>query len=247
MNFSLRKQWILRHADQVADQREDWIDRNRYYYRDDHAYMQFLIQPGQRVLELGCGIGDLLSALNPTYGVGVDLSQRMVEQARSHYPDLHFVQGDIEYPDFLATIEETFDVIVLSDTVGYLDDCAQTLKYLHRFCNRDTRLVIVYYAWFWEPILKFGAKFGLKMPTVEMNWISTEDVMGFLHLADFEPVKREWRQIFPKSLFGIGNLLNRFVGTLPLVRRLCLRNYSRAPLAKRELGEPLHDGPHSLP
>ena len=78
MNFGLRKQSILRHADQVADQREDWIDRNRYYYRDDRAYMQFLIQPGQRVLELGCGIGDLLSALNPTYGVGVDLSQRMV-------------------------------------------------------------------------------------------------------------------------------------------------------------------------
>lgn len=239
MALGSRKQLILDHVDQVADQRMGWIDRNRDYYRDDRAYMKFLIQPGQRVLELGCGIGDLLSALDPAYGVGVDLSQRMVEQARSRYPSLHFVQGDIEDSDFLATMEEPFDVIVLSDTVGYLDDCAQTLKYLHRFCTRDTRVIIAYYAWFWEPILRFGEKFGLKMPSVEMNWLSTEDLMGFLHLADFEPVKREWRQIFPKRLFGIGALLNRFVGTLPILRRLCLRNYMVArPLREASLGNP---------
>jgi glycosyltransferase involved in cell wall biosynthesis len=49
--------------------------------------------------------------------------------------------------------------------------------------------------------------------------------MGFLQLADFEPVKREWRQLVPRSLFGLGILINRFIGTLPLVRRLSLRNY----------------------
>jgi SAM-dependent methyltransferase len=239
MKLGSRKQSILRHAGQTADQRKAWIDRNRYYYRDDRGYMRFLIQPGQRVLELGCGTGDLLSALSPAYGVGVDLSQRMVDLAKSRYPDLHFVQGDIEDPDFLETVEGPFDVIVLSDTIGYLDDCAQTLKYLHRFCARDTRVIIAYYAWFWEPVLKFGEMFGLKMPSVEMNWLSTEDMIGFLHLADFEPVKREWRQIFPKSLLGIGTLLNRFVGTLPLVRRLCLRNYLVArPLRDAPLRQP---------
>ena len=87
--------------------------------------------------------------------------------------------------------------------------------------------------------LEFGEKFGLKMPSVEMNWLSTEDMMGFLHLADFEPVKQEWRQIFPRHLFGIGALLNRFVGTLPLIRRLCLRNYLVArPLRDASLGTP---------
>jgi len=63
------------------------------------------------------------------------------------------------------------------------------------------------------------------MPSVEMNWLSTEDTMGFLHLADFETVKREWRQLVPRSLFGFGSFINRFIGTLPLIRRLALRNY----------------------
>jgi cyclopropane fatty-acyl-phospholipid synthase-like methyltransferase len=37
--------------------------------------MQFLVPSGQRVLELGCGEGQLLRSLQPSHGVGVDLSQ----------------------------------------------------------------------------------------------------------------------------------------------------------------------------
>ena len=63
------------------------------------------------------------------------------------------------------------------------------------------------------------------MPSVEMNWLSTQDTMGFLYLSDFEPVKREWRQLIPYKLLGLGFIINKILGTLPLIRRLCLRNY----------------------
>ncbi|MBI5899433.1 MAG: glycosyltransferase [Rhodocyclales bacterium] len=225
MNLSKRKQTIQASADTLAASRDTWIRRNSFYYRDDRKYMQFLVRPGQSVLELGCGTGELLNALGPSRGVGVDLSGEMIRVARDRYPRLEFFQGDIENPDVLSGVHGQFDVIVLSDTIGYLDDCAQTLESLHRFCTPDTRLVVAYFGWFWEPILKLGEILGLKMPSVEVNWLSTEDTMGFLHLADFEPVRREWRQIVPRSLFGLGSLLNRFVGTLPVIRRLSLRNY----------------------
>lgn len=239
MKLVSRKQSILIHADIMADQRDAWINKNRSYYADDRAYMRFLVQPGLRVLELGSGTGDLLATLEPAYGVGIDLSQRMVDVAGSRHPNLHFIRGDVEDPAFLETVQGTFDVIVLSDTIGYLDDCAQSLKYLHRFCTRDTRVIIAYYAWFWEPLLNFGEKLHLKMPSVEMNWLSTDDVMGFLQLADFEPVKRDWRQIFPMGLFNIGGFINRYIGTLPLIRRFCLRNYLVArPLIDASLGNP---------
>lgn len=239
MNLSKRKLAIQANADSLAASRDAWIDRNSFYYRDDRAYMRFLVRPGQRVLELGCGTGDLLNALEPAHGVGVDLSANMVDIARRRFPHLEFVQGDIEDAELLASLGGPFDVIVLSDTIGYLDDCAQTLENLHRLCTPETRLVVAYYAWFWEPILKLGETFGLKMPSVELNWLSTEDTMGFLHLADFEPVKREWRQIVPRRLLGLGTLLNRFVGTLPLIRRLSLRNYLVArPLRNAALNDP---------
>jgi len=225
MKLTERKRKIQEQADFTADSRDAWMDKNRYYYQDDYSYMRFLVNEGQRVLDLGCGTGRLLNSLKPSYGVGVDLSQGMVEVAQKNFPHLGFIQGDLEDPDFIESLEGTFDVIILSDTIGYLDDCEEAFAGLHSLCTPQTRLIIAYHSWRWEPILKLGEKIGLKMPSVEMNWLSTEDTIGFLHLADFESIKREWRQLVPRSFLGLGSFINYFIGTLPLIRRLSLRNY----------------------
>ena len=225
MEPSKRKQTIKEQADKLAGSRDRWIKKNSFFYNDDYNYMNFLVNNGQRVLELGCGTGQLLNTLKPSYGVGVDLSGSMIEVARENFPHLEFVQGDIESPDLISSLNGPFDFIILSDTIGYLDDCEEALARLHSLCTQDTRIIISYYSWRWQPILALGEKIGLKMPTVEMNWLSTEDTMGFLQLADFDTVKREWRQLVPRNLFGLGSLINRFIGTLPLIRRLSLRNY----------------------
>jgi len=220
-----RKRLIQQQADKLAESRDQWIKKNSYFYNDDRSYMKFLVGENARVLELGCGTGQLLNFLNPSYGVGVDLSSNIISIAKKNYPNLEFVQGDLEDEMLISSLQGPFDFIILSDTIGYLDDCENALAGLHSLCTPDTRLIISYYSWRWQPILTLGEKIGLKMPSVELNWLSTEDTMGFLQLADFEPVKREWRQLAPRSLFGLGILINRFIGTLPLIRRLSLRNY----------------------
>ena len=211
---SLRKENIRKHSDQFAESRDQWRQKNRFFYDDDISYMRFLVYEGQKVLELGCGTGHLLGGLNPSYGVGVDISEKMIEKAKSNYPNLTFLQGDLEDPEFIASLGGTFDIVILSDTLGYLDDCEKAFSGLHSVCGPETRLIISDYAWFWEPILSSAEKIHLKMPSVEMNWLSTEDTRGFLHLAGFEVVKREWRQLIPRKLFGIGSLVNRFIAKL---------------------------------
>ena len=239
MELSIRKQAIKEQADILAESRDSWIKKNHYFYKNDFSYMRFLVNEGCRVLELGCGSGQLLNALKPSYGVGVDLSVNMIDIAQRNYPNLEFIQGDLENKELIDSLEGPFDFIILSDTLGYLDDCEEAFAGLHSLCTVDTRLIVSYYSWHWQPILTLGEKLGLKMPSVEMNWLSTEDTMGFLHLADFEPVKREWRQLVPRSLLGVGGLINRFVGTLPLIRRLSLRNYLVArPIRKIALQNP---------
>src|SRR4030088_181707 len=74
---------------------------NPSYREDDQKFMRFLVPPGKRVLELGCGRGELLSALEPSYGVGVDFSASTLAKANALYPDLPFVFGDAEEPDTL--------------------------------------------------------------------------------------------------------------------------------------------------
>jgi len=228
--FSERKQAIHDFAEKNASKRQKWIKRNAYYYAEDRRYMGFLIHEGQRILDLGCGTGDLLASLKPSHGVGVDFSQAMIDEACKLYPreehsNLEFIHGDIDDPDFLSGLKGTFDIIVLSDTIGSLDDCQALLESLHGLCRRDTRIVISYYSTFWDPVLTFGEWVGLKMPQVTQNSLSTTDIVNLLQLAGFSVTKREWRQLFPRRLLGLGALLNRFVATLPGVRRLCLRNY----------------------
>ncbi|MDB3952976.1 glycosyltransferase [Alphaproteobacteria bacterium] len=220
-----RKTIIRESADRIAPDRDKWIERNAFYYEQDRDYMRFLIPEGQSVLDLGCGAGDLLASLKPSRGVGVDFSNRMIEIAKGKYPDLKFAVADIEKLGFTEKLGGPFDVIVLSDTLGLLDDCEATLALLHDVCTPDTRLVVSYYSPYWELVLRLGDKLGFRMPQPEVNYLSTADIENLLHLADFEVIKTEWRQLLPKRLLGLGALVNRFIGTLPLLRRFCLRTY----------------------
>lgn len=220
-----RKQKIREHADRIAAERDGWIERNAYYYEEDYGYTRFLIPAGRTVLDLGCGTGRLLAALDPRRGVGVDLSPAMVEQGRRRHPHLELHVGDAEDPDLLDGLGGPFDVVLLSDTIGSLEDCQAAFVNLQRVCHADTRVVIAYYSQLWAPVLAMARWIGQHMPQPEQNWLSPQDVAGFLGLADFDVVRLDHRLIVPKRLGGAGPFLNRVVGTLPGVSRLGLRTY----------------------
>jgi SAM-dependent methyltransferase len=239
MVLTPRKKIIQENANKYADSRDKWIKKNKYFYKDDYSYMRFLINKNKRVLDLGCGTGELLKALEPSSGVGVDFSSEMVNIAKNKYPEFEFLEGDLEDYNFISSLNGPFDYIILSDTIGYLDDCEVSFSNLKSLCNSKTRLIISYYSWHWEPILRFGEKIGLAMPSPGLNWLTSKDTIGFLHLANFETVKQEWRQLIPKKLFGFGPLINRFFGTLPLVSRLALRNY----IVARPLNQNINNNP----
>ena len=97
------------------------------YRRRLSEIYRFLVPPGQRVLELGCGTGELLASLKPGYGVGVDFSARMVKIASQRFPDLHFIEADVHHLQDAGT----FDVIILSDLVNDLWDVQTVLERLH--------------------------------------------------------------------------------------------------------------------
>ena len=231
---SPRKAAMIAWMDRFAGKRESWLRRNAYFHTEHQRYMQFLVPKGARVLDLGCGTGQLLASLDPEYGVGIDFSSQMVEIAREKFPALTFEVGDVEASETIANLEGPFDVIIVSDTIGYFDDCEQTLRNLHQLCTPDTRIIVAYFSRYWEPVLRLAEICGFKMRQPSLNWLSTDDIGNLLHLADFDIIKRDWRQLVPRRLFGVGSLINRFIGTMPGLRRLSLRNYLVArPLPKQ--------------
>ena len=231
---SPRKAAMIAWMDRFAGKRESWLRRNEYFHTEHQRYVQFLVPKGARVLDLGCGTGQLLASLDPEYGVGIDFSSQMVEIAREKFPALTFEVGDVEAPETIANLEGPFDVIIVSDTIGYFDDCEQTLRNLHQLCTPDTRIIVAYFSRYWEPVLRLAEICGFKLRQPSLNWLSTDDIGNLLHLADFDIIKRDWRQLVPRRLFGVGSLINRFIGTMPGLRRLSLRNYLVArPLPKQ--------------
>src|ERR1700728_1407880 len=88
---SQRKRDLLDYYETNVEELDRWREFNVAYHEDDFKFMRFLIPPGKRVLELGCGRGDLLAALQPAYGVGIDFGAETITKAIARYPDLYFV------------------------------------------------------------------------------------------------------------------------------------------------------------
>jgi SAM-dependent methyltransferase len=191
-------------------------ETGRYYQRLLRRYYGFLIPPGARVLEVGCGIGDLLAALRPARGVGVDFSPRMVALARERHPDLEFIEADA----LAIPLGEKFDYIVLSDLVNDLGDVQAVLEKLRAVSHARTRLVLNFFSNLWRPALRAGEALGLKAPNPPQNWLSGDDARNLLNLAGWEVVKSDARILWPVRTPGWDWLCNRWLA--PLLRHLCL-------------------------
>lgn len=218
--------------DKLAGERENWIKRNRFYYDDLKSFLNYNIPPGSSVLEIGCGTGEFLASLNPKRGVGIDLSAEMIKAAQSKYPAYSFHQMDAED----ISLEEKFEYIVISDTVGYLEDIQKAFKELQKISAPDTRIIITFHNFLWSPLLSLAEILKLKMPQQKLNWLNEEDLVNLLCLENFEVVKRGKRFLIPWKLFGLGSLINRYIGQLPLINRLCLTGYiiARPAVGRRE-------------
>ncbi len=212
---------IQQHYDSIAPHRDGYLKKNRYYYSLLYKQYRYFIPEGKKVLEVGCGTGDLLSAVNPSLGVGVDISPRMIELAKSKYPRFQFFCGEINN----LKSEEKFDYIIIPGLLGELDDIQVFLDNLKRFCGPHTRIIIEYYSYLWIYFLKLGEKLRLKMPQRIQNWLTYEDIENFLGLTGYEPIKRERAILLPANIILLSFLINKFIAKLPILNALTLNHF----------------------
>src|SRR5690348_14260480 len=88
--LSPRKDAFRRFFDELAPKSDVLKARKRYFYHSDWRYLRFLVPAGVKVLVLGCGTGKTLSELAPAIGVGIDISEQMILQARRSHPQHTF-------------------------------------------------------------------------------------------------------------------------------------------------------------
>jgi SAM-dependent methyltransferase len=210
--------------DRFAPVEARWRQRNRTYHRLIEQIYRFQVAPGKRVLEIGCGGGDLLAALEPEVGVGVDVSAGMVELARSRHPHLRFEQAAGEELD----LDERFDYVVMSDLVTYVHDLVALFARVAAHSHAQTRIVIHSYSRLWRPVIRAAELLRLKPPKPTRNWVSPADVQNLLELADLEVINQTRRVLMPKQVPLLTLFLNGFVGSIWPFTHLCLTHWTVA-------------------
>lgn len=195
------------HWDRVAEKLETWKGWGGYYRKRIAHVFKFNIPSGLDVLEIGCGNGDLLTSLEPKYGLGMDISPKMIALANKNHPKLDFTCMDAI--DF--KLKKKFDIVVLSDTVNDVWDVQSTLENIYAHIKPNGRLIINFYNRLWEWPLNVAMKLGVAKPTLLQNWLTIEDIDNLLNLAGFEIV-RNWDEVLmPFQIPLITAICNKFL------------------------------------
>jgi methionine biosynthesis protein MetW len=151
--------------------------------RVDFAIITEMVQPHTRVLDIGCGNGDLLSVLQQTRNVdarGIELSRAGVQACVTR--GLSVIQGDAdtdleEYPD------KAFDYVILSQTLQATKHPDRVLKQLLRIGHRAIVSVPNFGHW------RIRSQFVLRgrMPVTKhlpYTWYNTPNI-HFCTIRDF--------------------------------------------------------------
>src|SRR5215475_3629604 len=219
-----------RHWDAVAVEGRPETGMRGCYHRRLAKVYDFLIGPGARVLEIGCAEGNLLAALNPSFGVGVDFSPAMLSLARSRHPELHFVEADAHslIPDLAPELfDKTFDAIILSDLAN---DAWNVLELFRRLiCNFHSHL--------WEHPFRLLQKSGAVTPRLQQNWLTPDDLAGLFALAGFEVVRVFDEFLWPFATPVLAPLCNRWLAKIWPFKMLDLTHF----MVCRQLGTPSNE------
>ena len=208
----------------------------RFYQKLLKHYYGFLIPPHLKILEIGCGRGDLLASLNPQTGVGIDLSPTTVEIARKRHPSLTFETMDAH--DLALT--ETFDAVILSDLLNDVYDAQWILQKLKQVIHPNTRIIINTHSRLWQPILKIAEILGFATPSLKQNWLAKDDIVNLLRLEGYDIIKTTPEILLPIYVPMLSALINRFVAKIAPFRWF---NLIHLIVARPQYTKPLGEAP----
>jgi 4-amino-4-deoxy-L-arabinose transferase-like glycosyltransferase/SAM-dependent methyltransferase len=205
---------IRAHFDMVAPIYPALKARNRYYHEFLARWCRAMLPPGRKVLDVGCGRGELLAAVEPSHGVGVDLSSAMVARARDDNPSLQFSAQAMEAFEG----DGSFDAALCINTLEYMWDVGTVLARVRAALRDNGRLLITTANPVWSPVFKLASRLGLRTPDGPRLFITNLDLVNLLELHGFEVVYERMHLAIPKRIPGISEPVNFLVSRIPGLR-----------------------------
>jgi len=224
------------YFERLAPEWDRWREKNRYYHDKVGDLIRGMVPPGARVVDIGCGTGDLLSALEPSEGLGLNVADGLTALARRKHPGLRFETIEIDQPRMAAAFRP--DYIVLNNMLDYVYDVWDFLEALRPALTDRTLLIMVTTNPLWAPLLRLGSLISLRAPDSPRNFITNRDIRSVLELQGLRVVDEGLMLPVPRWVPVMGALLNAVVPEVPVLRYVSSVQYitarprlPRAPLS----------------
>jgi len=208
---------VKRHFDHIAKIYDKYKEKNRYYYDHIKRFLKEHIPAKSRVLDVGCGTGELLNHVDPGYGYGIDISDRMIKRAKEKFPHLLFETCDVEN----LAAPQKFEYVIMIDLLDHIHDIWDVLKGIESGVREGTILCLATINPGWQPVFTIAEKFKLKMPEGPHNFVPMNDIVNLLEIFDYEIVRKEMRFLIPKKIPFISEFVNGLIPKIPVLRNLC--------------------------
>jgi 2-polyprenyl-3-methyl-5-hydroxy-6-metoxy-1,4-benzoquinol methylase len=129
-----------------------------------HNFFLAHVRPGDRVLDVGCGKGELAHDLASRGGAavtGIDVSQPSLQFGRARFPDVEFVEADV----LTWKPPHDYDVVVLSNVLEHIGPRVELLRRLRESVR--------------------PRRFLLRVPSEERDWlVPLRKELGLPHFSD---------------------------------------------------------------
>lgn len=139
-----------------------------------------------------------------------------------------FKKDTLDSQENLKNKNIKYDYVILSDALGNVYDIQNSLRKIKQYCHNDTRLVLNWHSFVWQPFLNLAEYLGFKTPQPRANWLNKDDIMNLLTLEGFETIKSGKRFLFPLPLGKVSQLINKYLANFPIINNFCLTNYAVA-------------------
>ncbi|OJY90882.1 MAG: SAM-dependent methyltransferase [Sphingobacteriales bacterium 40-81] len=140
-------------------------DRRRYFeiqLENAEKYVipfieeKFALQPGMRILEIGCGEGGVLKAFinRGCTGVGVELDPARVEMAKEYLPEdiasgkFILLAKDIYESDVERDFNGAFDIIILKDVIEHIHNQPRLIRWMKTFLKPSGTIFFGFPPWY---------------------------------------------------------------------------------------------------
>lgn len=125
----------------------------------------------------------------------------------------------------LSSIEEKFDLVIITDLFELTDDIYNVLKIIKKILIPNGKLLVNSVNPKWNVILKLFEKLQLKTYTKDRAYIHPKKISNIAKSDGFELNQYYSRQIFPFRILGIGKLINKILEVILLPFNIGIKNY----------------------